>query len=109
MEGQTGRHFHVANHRWTGQSRTYLQLELAGGFRRIDMQDGKLFHGAAPRCFDHQFDEACPGLALCRMCMQSVIMAIGGILSPSMNSIESYITGELIWIWVSLGYLDNPG
>jgi hypothetical protein len=65
MEGQTGRHFHVANHRWTGQSRTYLQLELAGGFRRIDMQDGKLFHGAAPGRDDHQFDEACSGLAMC--------------------------------------------
>ena len=97
-------------HLWrAGQGWKYVQLELVGGFRRIDMQDGKLFHGAAPRCFDHQFDEACTGLALCRMCMQSVIMAIGGILSPSMNSIESYITGELIWIWVILGYLDNPG
>jgi len=44
---------------------TTLQLKLASGFRRIDMQDGKLFHGAAPGRDDHQFDEACSGLAMC--------------------------------------------
>jgi len=65
MDGQPGCQFHVA-HLWrAGHGRTYLQLELASAFRRIDVQDGKLFHGAAPGRFDHQFDEACLGLALC--------------------------------------------
>ena len=109
MDGQPRCQFHVA-HLWrAGLYRTYLQLELASGFRRIDMQEGKVFHGAAPGRFDNQFDEACSGLACVQMRSQSVIMAIGGILSSSMNSIESYNTGELIWIWVSLGYLDKPG
>ena len=71
--------------------------------------EGKVFHGAAPGRFIHQFDEACSVLACVRMRSQSVIISIGGIMSSSMNSIESYNTGELIWIWVSLGYLDKPG
>jgi hypothetical protein len=63
---------------WAGHGRTTLQLELASGFRRIDMQEGKLFHGAAPRRFIHQFDEACSVLACVRMRSQSVIISIGG-------------------------------
>ena len=65
MDGQPGCQFHMAHLWWAGHGRTTLQLELASGFRRIDMQDGKLFHGAAPGHFIHQFDEACPGLILC--------------------------------------------
>ena len=108
MDGHPGCHLQVA-HLWrAGHGCTFLQLELASGFRRIDMQDGKLFHGAAPGRFDNQFDEACSVLACVRMRSQSVIISIGGIMSSSMNSIESYNTGELIWIWVSLGYLDKP-
>jgi len=109
MDGQPGCQFYVA-HLWrAGRGRTYLQLELASGFNRIDVQDGKLFHDAVPGRSIHQFDEACQALFCVWMRSQSVIMAIGGIMSSSMNNIESYNTGELIWIWVSLGYLDNPG